>query len=122
MFEEILKNIDLTKIILAIIALFGTGIFIGVQKNNKQIQKAGNNSQNYQSNGDLYIDQANKNITIINQYGITKENAKKELMQIFKDNMPKLREMAKEIWEKVHNFEDVENTQKANLQRRKIMF
>ena len=29
---------------------------------------------------------------------------------------------AKEIWEKVHNFEDVENTQKANLQRRKIMF
>ena len=98
MFEEVLKNFDLIKIIPGVIAaILGTGIFIGVQKQNKQTQKSGNNSQNYQSNGDLYIDQANKNITIINQYGITKENAKEELMQIFKDNMPKLREMAKEI-------------------------
>lgn len=55
MVEEILKNIDLTKIILAIIALFGTGIFIGVQKHNKQTQKSGSNSKNYQSNGDMYI-------------------------------------------------------------------
>lgn len=51
MFEEIVKNLDLNKIILAIIALFGTGMFIGVQKHNKQTQKTGNNSTNIQANG-----------------------------------------------------------------------
>ena len=49
-------NIDWTTIILGFIGFLGaTGIFIGIQNHNKQIQKSGNNSKNYQSNGDIYI-------------------------------------------------------------------
>lgn len=55
MFEEIIKNLDLNKIVLAIITLLGTGIFIGVQKHNKQTQKSGNNSINIQANGNITI-------------------------------------------------------------------
>lgn len=111
MFEEILKNIDLTKIILAIIALFGTGIFIGVQKHNKQTQKSGDNSTNYQSNGDIDINTNNgdtqkqqsgdnstnmqlNNVTIVNNYKIIGNNEKEELMATFKKSMPSLKESA----------------------------
>lgn len=60
MFGEILKNFDLTKIILSIITLFvTTGIFIGVQKHNKQTQKSGDNSLNIQANGNVSIGENN---------------------------------------------------------------
>lgn len=56
MFKEIIENLDLTKIIIAIITLLGTtGIFIGVQKHNKQTQKSGGNSTNIQANGNITI-------------------------------------------------------------------
>lgn len=56
MFKEIIENLDLTKIILAIITLFGTtGIFIGVKKHNKQTQKSGDNAINIQANGNITI-------------------------------------------------------------------
>lgn len=48
-----------------------------------QKQQSGDNSVNYQAHG---------NITIV--YGITKENAKEELLQIFKENMPVIKKMA----------------------------
>lgn len=52
-----------------------------------QNQQSGDNSFNYQASG---------NITIINNNGITQENAKQIFMEMFKANMPKLREIAKE--------------------------
>lgn len=48
-----------------------------------QKQQSGDNSVNYQAHG---------NISIV--YGITKENAKEELLQIFKENMPVIKKMA----------------------------
>ncbi len=56
MFFEILQNIDWTKVITTILsALLGLSIFIGVKKSNKQVQKSGNNSKNFQANGDINI-------------------------------------------------------------------
>lgn len=115
MFDELLKQIDLNKIILSIISLFGMGgIFIGIQKHNKQIQKAGNNSKIYQSNGDMNISSYNdkiqkqlsgnnstnmqlNNVTIVhNDYKIIGNNKKEELIEVFKNSMPTLKENAKD--------------------------
>lgn len=110
MFEEIIKNLDLTKIILALIALLGTGIFIGVQKHNKQTQKSGDNSKNYQANGDL---------TIVNhQYTLAEEQAYKICREIVENNIikfsgdaietakQKFKEFADLYVEKITNQED----------------
>ena len=51
--------------------------------------------QNQQSGDNSFNCQAGGNITIINN-GITQENAKQIFMEMFKANMPKLREIAKE--------------------------
>lgn len=59
MFFEILKNINWAKIITesipVLLGLLGLGIFIGVKNNNKQVQKSGNNSKNFQATGDINI-------------------------------------------------------------------
>lgn len=111
MFKEIIENLDLTKIILATITLLGTGIFIGVQKHNKQTQQSGDNSTNYQSNGDIDINTDNgdtqkqqsgdnstnmqlNNVTIVNNYKIIGNNEKEKLMTTFKSSMPSLKESA----------------------------
>ena len=51
--------------------------------------------QNQQSGDNSFNCQAGGNITIINN-GITQENVKQIFMEMFKANMPKLREIAKE--------------------------
>jgi len=55
--QEILKNPNFINTIIGIIvALLGVGgIFIGVQKHNKQTQKSGDNSTNIQANGNITI-------------------------------------------------------------------
>lgn len=55
MFQEIIKNLDWNKIIISIITLFGAGLFIGIKYNNRQTQKSGNHSNNYQANGNITI-------------------------------------------------------------------
>ncbi len=53
-----------------------------------QKQQSGDNSNNYQAQG---------NITIINQYGITRENIQEELSLFFQENMPIFRNVAQNI-------------------------
>lgn len=53
--HEILKNLDWTHIVIALISLLGIGLYIGIQNHNKQSQKSGNNSKNFQANGDITV-------------------------------------------------------------------
>lgn len=57
---------------------------------NDDVQKlqSGDNSNNYQAQG---------NITVINQYGITRENIQEELSSFFQENMPIFRNVAQNI-------------------------
>ena len=54
MFLEIIKNLDWTKIIIAALSLISAGFCIKHYAF-KQHQKSGNNSINYQANGDINI-------------------------------------------------------------------
>lgn len=57
---------------------------------NDDVQKlqSGDNSNNYQAQG---------NITVVNQYGITRENIQEELSSFFQENMPIFRNVAQNV-------------------------
>ncbi len=84
--------------------------------NESQTQKAGNNSTNYQAQG---------NITIVNQYGITEENVKEFILETLKDNLPAFREIALEEANKsIQKISDfiTEKIAELNSEIREIIF
>ena len=95
LFLEILKNIDWTKIVLAIISLFCLGFVINISiKKIKQKQITGNNSTNYQAGNDVTV--INNGLNIEHVKELIKTEGKDILLQLFFDNFLIMQNTAKE--------------------------